>query len=711
MQFLRKSVKFSGCIIWPTVLLIVNGCSSPLGKGKFDNPPRTEQIVQTFSHHHINRSDAFHWLSQERDSKVLQQIEQENLYALKTLTHYQEQRKGKTALQSFGSGFEPSVILPVCDMSWTYRIENDSVNSGNCIYREKEASKELLFNPNKYKSLRGTQLTLTAVEPSPDGRQLLIGLEIEATGQHKLFIVKLDGHEGDAAEINCATSGAYWSADSQYLFYIESNAENGCHQLMKKEMNPQPGMKWTLFEEADASRKLRLTRTASNQYLVLDSYDQFNNELSLMPIQVNDAAVEIIIPRSKNLLCALDHQEDRFFIHSSHESLFRGVYASRLPKEELSSWSTIIAPQPGVHIVSVVYPLEHIVVKEQANYRELIYSYNLYNQEKNTLASVTEDKFCTLLYRPGQQFNVSWAIQSPLQPVQIWTCDLLNQKVSIPVNSPDSNQLLNQMQVRHLQATSVSGEILPVVFYHRKGLSQNAQNAAVLVSQHSGNDPGPKQFSSKWIAYFEQGISLAVACAKMESQAQPYVKKTAILTQRQESVYDFIACAEQLINQRWVHPDRLAAEGSEDSAWSIAATINLRPSLFACVILKSPLTDPISLLYDNSNPSHLLWQKTWGDISNQSDYDNLMKLSPYDQIDAKDYPAILIISTLGHVRVPYWQALKWGSKLRLLNTATTPVMMFTFLDHFENYTSQEKLNGLQLAFLLKQLAFENVWTH
>lgn len=705
MRFLaEKKIRATSIVLIASCFSIL-ACSGKTEKSTQPTPPKTEQKEQTFSLHNTVRSDLFHWLSDEQDPKTLQQIQKENVYARQVISTYQSSDKQQnippTSLKT--PELDAAPYLPLNHLGWEYGLEQKKNTKLPVLVRKKGEISENIFNPDVTPFLAGQNIQLTSFEPSPDGRYLLAGVKTTANGQNALLLFDLAQKELRSTFGGNTSENAYWGPNSQEIYLIEQDIESGRSALVKKEISKLSAESRVLFQEQDDARQLSLSLSASGQYLVLNSFDQNSNEILLLQLQKNRNQAELIIPRASGIKCAMDHQDGIFFLVSNHESPNMGIYTNTNPNPNLRSWTVFLAPKEGVFVQSAVFPREHVVVSELVNNSTQVRAINRFNQESVDLLPIPSYKKEDLYYAPEMQYSVSVSLRSPVHRAMVWRFDLLRQKKESATTPQRTQQTEEEILSRPLLATSSDGVTLPLFLYYKKGTSQNGQNPVIMTLQVSRSEPDPFRFNPLWPFFIKQGISLVVVQIRNEAHPTNSSSSNSPLIDRQNGIYDLIACAESLVNQRWAHPDRLAVMGSEEGAWTIAAAMNLRPSLFACSILHSPVTDPITMLMDSRYRVNTHRLSQWGNPADKEAFDILLKISPYDQLEPKDYPAVMLTSYLNQPRVPYWHALKWGSKLRMLNTAPKPTIMYTGAIDTENQDSAQLLREMIATFISTQL--------
>jgi oligopeptidase B len=140
------------------------------------------------------------------------------------------------------------------------------------------------------------------------------------------------------------------------------------------------------------------------------------------------------------------------------------------------------------------------------------------------------------------------------------------------------------------------------------------------------------------------------------------------LLQKRNTFTDFIACAEHLVAERYTSPDRLAIQGGSAGGLLMGAVTNMRPDLFNVVVAQVPFVDVINTMLDPSIPLTVIEYEEWGNPNKKEAFDYMLSYSPYDNVEAKAYPNLLITAGLNDPRVAYWEPAKWTAKLRTLKT-------------------------------------------
>jgi oligopeptidase B len=218
------------------------------------------------------------------------------------------------------------------------------------------------------------------------------------------------------------------------------------------------------------------------------------------------------------------------------------------------------------------------------------------------------------------------------------------------------------------------------------------------------------RFSSDRLSLLDRGMAYAIAHVRGGGDlGKPWHEAGRLLTKK-KSFTDFVACAEYLIRERYTSAGRLAIEGRSAGGLLMGAVTNLRPDLFAVVLAGVPFVDVLNTMLDASLPLTIGEYEEWGNPIEKPYYDYIRSYSPYDNVEAKPYPAVLITGGLNDPRVSYWEPAKWAAKLRALKKDRNVLLLKTNMGsgHFGASGRYEYLKetAFNYAFLLNALGIQ-----
>jgi len=209
---------------------------------------------------------------------------------------------------------------------------------------------------------------------------------------------------------------------------------------------------------------------------------------------------------------------------------------------------------------------------------------------------------------------------------------------------------------------------VPISIVYKKGLEQNGAKPLLLTGYGSYGFSYPAAFSSTRLSLLERGVVVAIAHIRGGSEMGRQWYEDGKFLSKKNTFTDFIACSEHLIAQGWTSKEQLAILGGSAGGLLMGAVINLRPDLFKAVVAHVPFVDVVTTILDDHLPLSVMEREEWGDPNDKTFYDYMKSYSPYDRVEAKDYPNLLITAGLNDSRVAYWEPAKWTAKLRSLKT-------------------------------------------
>ncbi len=256
-------------------------------------------------------------------------------------------------------------------------------------------------------------------------------------------------------------------------------------------------------------------------------------------------------------------------------------------------------------------------------------------------------------------------------------------------------------------ATAKDGTKVPISIAYRKGTKMNRRSPLVLYGYGSygySSDPG---FDSMRLSLIQRGFIYATAHVRGGGEYGRLWYHQGKLSNKMNTFTDFVACAEYLVHEGFTSRDRLCILGGSAGGLLIGAVLNLRPNLFACAVPRVPFVDVINTMLDDTIPLTTFEYKEWGDARIKNQFDWMIRYSPYDNVNARKYPPMLITAGYNDPNVAYWEPAKWTAKLRSLNTDGNLLLLWTRMEsgHAGLSGRYEKMKegAFIYAFILKTL--------
>jgi oligopeptidase B len=255
-----------------------------------------------------------------------------------------------------------------------------------------------------------------------------------------------------------------------------------------------------------------------------------------------------------------------------------------------------------------------------------------------------------------------------------------------------------------LSAPAKDGKLVPISIVYRKGLRKDGSHPLLLYGYGSYGASMDAAFSSPRLSLLDRGFAFAIAHIRGGEELGRDWYEDGKLLKKKNTFTDFIACAEYLVSQNYTAPDRLFAQGGSAGGLLIGAVVNMRPDLFKGVIAAVPWVDVVTTMLDESIPLTTSEYDEWGNPNVREYYEYMLSYSPYDNVEAKAYPNMLVTTGLHDSQVQYFEPAKWVAKLRALKTDSNVLMLRTKMEAGHGGVSgrykQYWETAFQYAFLL-----------
>jgi oligopeptidase B len=265
-------------------------------------------------------------------------------------------------------------------------------------------------------------------------------------------------------------------------------------------------------------------------------------------------------------------------------------------------------------------------------------------------------------------------------------------------------------KTERLYATAKDGIKIPISLVYRKGFEKNGDNPCLLYGYGSYGASMDPYFSSVRLSLLDRGFVFAIAHIRGGQEMGRWWYEDGKLLKKKNTFTDFIACAEHLIAEKFTSAEKLFANGASAGGLLMGAVVNMRPDLFKGIIAGVPWVDVITTMLDDSIPLTTAEFDEWGDPKKKEYYDYMLSYSPYDNVEAKDYPAMMVTTGLHDSQVQYFEPAKWVAKLRTMKTDDNLLILDTDMTsghggasgRFQRY----KRTALMYTFMLDQLGIK-----
>lgn len=674
-------------------------------------PPRATIHPHAMTMHGHTRIDNYYWLNERENPEVIAYLEAENQYADACLKHTEplQQQLFKEITGRIKQD-DNSVPIKIRDYYHYTRFEEGKEYPIYCRKKHSlDAPEEIILDGNVLAEGHAF-FQIGEVSLSEDDRLLAYSVDTVSRRIYTVFVKDLETGELVGDPIENTSGNVVWASDNKTLFYgVKDETLRPC-KIMRHRLGTDPKDDVTVFEEADETFVTYISKTKSRKYLIINSESTLSSECRVLESDQPEGEFRVFQQRQPDMLYGIDHYGEHFYIQTNADGA-KNYKIMRTPigQTEKPNWEEVIAPRDQVMIEGFTIFSRFFVIEEREG--------GLVKIRVKSWAGQTDYyiDFGESAYTAGVGANpnfeattVRYAYTSMTTPSSVFEWDmerrtktLLKQQEIVGGYNP------NDYVTERLMAPSHDGVLVPISIVYKKGLAKNGQNPLVLYGYGSYGSSMDAYFSLARLSLLDRGFVWAIAHIRGGEEMGRQWYEDGKMLNKKNTFLDFIACAEHLINIGYTSSQKMFAMGGSAGGLLVGAVVNMRPDLWKGVIAQVPFVDVVTTMLDESIPLTTGEYDEWGNPNEKQYYDYILSYSPYDNVEAKDYPAMLITTGLHDSQVQYWEPAKWAAKLRALKTDKNPLYLKTEMDYghggasgrFEGY----KEVVLEYAFMLDVL--------
>ena len=668
-------------------------------------PLRIEQLGRV-------RVDDYAWLKPKNwqevwrdpatlDSKILAYIEEENRYCdavLKPTEALQTELVRDMRRRVPRAAGTP----PIAIGDWAYFTRfAPGAQQPTYLRRQRNGGPEQVLLDVQQLAAGQAYLAVRNAVHSPDHR--MFAWAEDRSGAEKFVIRIKDLATGKITDSPQSAFGDFaFSANSQFIFWVWRDPSSRPARLYRRALSD--GTDTLVYEERDPGFLMEIAPSASGEFLFLRSFNDVTGEVRIIDSHRPMVEPVLIAPRTTGVDYAVEHWRDRFVMRTNAGGAedYKLMWASvRTPHGPWQAW---VPHRPG-HSITELHPrasnfawLERIegnlhimTAGEDGRPREPV----RFPEAAYKLAVHPSD------YRDN---SLVITIESPRLAPEWIRCDI-GTGARLVLQS-DRAETGDRYVLKRLHARAADGAMIPVTVLHAAKTHLNGSAPLLLTGYGAYGYSYETGYSAPLLSLIDRGWIWAVAHVRGGSEKGRNWFEQARQLKKKTSFTDFVSCAETLIGTRHTRAKRISLHGFSAGGLLVGAATNMRPDLWSAVIGQAPFVDMLNTMSDATHPLVPLTRPVWGDpLSSPAAYDYIASYSPYENVRAKPYPAVLATTAIGDDRVGFWEPAKWIASLRRRSTSGKPMLL-----HTETAGGHQGASGRfdELAQLARMYAFA-IW--
>jgi oligopeptidase B len=471
-------------------------------------------------------------------------------------------------------------------------------------------------------------------------------------------------------------SSVAWAADNKTLFYVTTDPAKRPFRLYRHTVGADPASDARLYEEKDERFRVGAYRSRSGAYVFFPVESHTTAEWRYIPATEPSAEMRLIAPREQEREYSVDHRGDLFYIVTNDKGRNNRVVTAPVSSPGRENWKELVPHRDDVMLEDIDLFADWGVFYERQDALPRIRVMNFKSGDVDLL------DFPEAIYSVSPSNNREFDTQtlridyeSFTTPPSVYDVDMATKQ----------RKLLKQQEVlggydpsrytsERRYATASDGTKVPISVVYRKGFVADGKAPLLLTAYGSYGAPSDAEFRSMRVSLLDRGVVFAVGHIRGGGDLGKKWHDQGRMLNKKNTFTDFIACAESLIADKYTSRDRLVIEGGSAGGLLMGAVTNMRPDLFHAVVTHVPFVDVINSMLDESLPLTVGEFEEWGNPKIKEQYDYMKSYSPYDNLAAKDYPAMLVKTSFDDSQVMYWEPAKYVARLRTLKTDKNPLI-------------------------------------
>ncbi|QIO30416.1 S9 family peptidase [Bradyrhizobium sp. 1(2017)] len=475
--------------------------------------------------------------------------------------------------------------------------------------------------------------------------------------------------------------GIVWSADCKSFFYVKLDDNHRPMQVWRHRLGTGQADDTLVYEEQDSGWFTHLHESTSGRFCVIAGGDHETSEQRLIDLANPEAPPRLVAAREEGVQYSLaDRGDELFILTNADDAIDFKIVTAPLSQPERSNWRDLIPYRPGIYIIDLDLYAGHLVRLERANALPSIVIRDLTSREEHAIAF--DEAAYSLDTMGSYEFettNLRFAYSSMTTPSEVYDYDMVKRTRVLRKRQeiPSGHDAADYVTTR-IMAKADDGAEVPVSILHRRGLKLDGTAPLLLYGYGSYGMAMPASFSANRLSLVDRGFVYAIAHIRGGADKGWGWYLDGKREKKTNSFDDFSASARALIDTKYTSAKRIVGHGGSAGGMLMGAVANRAGELFAGIVAEVPFVDVLNTMLDDTLPLTPPEWPEWGNpIESEKDFRTILSYSPYDNVAAKDYPAILAMGGLTDPRVTYWEPAKWIARLRATMRGGGPVLLRT----------------------------------
>jgi oligopeptidase B len=643
-------------------------------------PPDVKKIPKDMQTHGHVRTDNYYWMRLTDEQKSAEKYDDQTQNVVDYIgkeTEYLENSLKHT---------KPLQKTLYDEMVGRIKKDDESVpyfENKYYYYSRYEEGKEYPIYCRKYKSLKNDEeiildvnilaeghdyFAIGGMSISPNNQWLSYGVDTLSRRYYNIYFKNLVSGNVLEQTIPNTSGGAAWANDNSTVFYTSKNKVTLLgEKIFRHKIKTDYKEDVLMYFEKDETYYNGVYRSKSGQYIIIYNSSTLVSDYHILNANEPDGQFVNFSPRGKKHEYDIQHYENYFYIISNKEAPNNRLMRTKISATGISNWEEVIAHRKDVHLLGLEIFKNHLVFSERKDGLRAIRIKNMISGDDRYIDF--EEGTYSAYISTNEEYDsniLRYSYSSMLTPSSVYDYNMDTQDKKLLKQSEVIGKGYDQSlyDAETIYATARDGEKIPVYLVYRKDLKKEGPQPLLLYSYGSYGSTSDPYFSSARLSLLDRGIIYALTNVRGSQIFGRQSYEDGKLLKKKNTFYDFIDAGKHLVNKKYTSPDQLFCSGGSAGGLLISAVVNMEPDLWKGAITAVPFVDVVTTMLDSSIPLTSNEWDEWGDPREEEYYHYMLSYSPYDQIEKKKYPNILVTSGFFDSQVQYWEPLKYVAKLR-----------------------------------------------
>lgn len=660
-------------------------------------PPIAEKIPTTLEKHDDVRIDNYFWMRLSDDQKlapvkdaatqkVTDYLEAENEYYDK-VTGYTKDFQEALFQEMKGRIKEDDESVPYKSNGYFYSTRFEIGNQYPIYSRKKEtleAKEEILFNVNEL--AKGFDyFKLGGLSISPNNKLAVFAADTVSRRQYFLRFKNLETGEIYKDIIDNTTGGAVWANDNRTIFYTKKDPITlRSSKIFRHVLGTPTSEDVEVYHEKDETFGTYVTKSKSKNYIIIGSYSTLSTEAQFLDADHPTGSFTMLQEREADLEYNVAHYKDHFYLLTNKDNATNfKLMKTSVSKTSQENWVDVIPHREDTLLEDFSIFKDYLVIEERTNGLNKI-RIKRWDDTNDYYLPFDEETYSAGVHG-NPEFDtdiIRYSYNSFTTPSSVIDFNMNDFSKEIKKEQEVLGGKFNKENYtsKRVWATARDGKKVAISLVYHKNTILDENTPLLQYAYGSYGYTIPDSFSTTRLSLLDRGFVYALAHIRGSEYLGREWYDNGKMLHKKNTFNDFIDCSKYLIDNNYTSSKHLYAMGGSAGGLLMGAIVNMNPELYNGILAAVPFVDVISTMLDDSIPLTTGEYDEWGNPNEKKYYDYIKSYSPYDQVQAKKYPNMLVTTGFHDSQVQYWEPAKWVAKLRELKTDTNILMLHTNME-------------------------------